>query len=139
MGDISAHFNLREFFSPNDTGGTFKARSPKPELLDTLEAIRNAVGKAIHIESGIRSAEHNRSLKGSAPDSAHLTGEAADIWVDGMSNKDLGRVIRTAYKAGKLPYLHYTYLIEGTSATRVHVGVDNKPRKSIWGKVYEKI
>ena len=102
MGDISEHFNLKEFFSQNDRGKTFKARAPKPELLDTLEAIRSATGKAVHIESGIRSVEHNRSLKGSAPDSAHLTGEAADIWVDGLSNRDLGRVIRSAYKAGKL-------------------------------------
>jgi uncharacterized protein YcbK (DUF882 family) len=136
MGDISEHFNLREFFSANDHGQTFKARAPRPELLDTLEAIRSAVKAPVHIESGIRSVEHNRSLPGSASDSAHLTGEAADVWVDGLSNADLGKVIRSLHAGGLLPYLRYTYLIEGTSATRVHVGVDTKPRKSIWGPGY---
>jgi hypothetical protein len=140
MGDISKNFDTREFFSANDRGQTFKARAPKPELLDTLEMIRKAVGKPVNIESGIRSVEHNRSLPGSAPDSAHLTGEAADIWVEGHSNFDLGRIIRQVlYNNGWLPYLRYTYLIAGTTNTRVHVGVDNKPRRSIWGKGYEKI
>jgi uncharacterized protein YcbK (DUF882 family) len=136
MGDISEHFSLSEFFSPNDRGKTFKTRKPRAELILTLEAVREALGKELRIESGIRSVEHNAGLKGSAGNSAHLTGEAADIYVSGMTNRQLGAVIRRLHGAGKLPYLEYTYLIAGNSNTRVHVGVDRKARKSVWGPGY---
>ena len=99
----------------------------------TLEVIRASVGKPVRIESGIRSVEHNARLPNSVPDSGHLTGEAADIWVDGMTSKQLGGVIRTLYSQERLPYLTYSYLVGGTS---VHVGVDKKSRKSIWGPGY---
>ena len=67
---ISENFSLDEFFSPNDKGETFRATEPKIELLATLEAIRGGLGRPLHIESGIRSVEHNAALPGSAPDSA---------------------------------------------------------------------
>jgi hypothetical protein len=137
MGNLSTNFDLDEFFSPNDKGRTWKAKAPKPELVLTLEAIRAAAGKPVHIESGIRSVEHNAKLKGSSKNSAHLTGEAADIWVDGVNNKQLGSVIRTLHAQGKLPHLAYSYLIKGTSNTRVHVGVDKYvKRRSVWGPGY---
>jgi len=133
---LSTNFSLNEFFSPNDKGTTWKTRTPKAELITALEIIRAAVNKPVHIESGVRSVERNTAI-GGAKSSAHLTGEAADIWVNGMSNKALGNVIRTLYTAGQLPNLAYTYLIVGTSNTRVHVGVDKgTKRSSIWGPGY---
>jgi uncharacterized protein YcbK (DUF882 family) len=133
---ISKYFKLQEFFSVNDKGKTFKAKTPTSELLSTLDAIREYLGKALYIESGIRSVEYNTKLSGSASNSGHLTGEAADIYVPGLTNKQLGLVIRTLYDKKLLPYLTYTYLITGSSATRVHIGVDRKNRKSIWGTGY---
>jgi len=135
-GDVSEHFNYDEFFSPNDKGPTFWTKLVKAELILTLEAIRREVDKPIRIESGIRSVEYNASLKGSAPNSGHLSGEAADIRVAGLSNKELGRIIRTMQEKGRLPYLRYSYLIAGSTNTSVHIGVDVKPRKSIWGSGY---
>ena len=135
MGDISKNFSLKEFFSANDKGKTFKAKQPTQALLDTLEAIRAEAGKEVFINSGIRSVEYNARLKGSSPNSGHLTGEAADIYVNGMSNRQLGAVIRQLHKSGKLPHLAYTYLIKDSNRA-VHVGVDKKKRASIWGAGY---
>jgi uncharacterized protein YcbK (DUF882 family) len=133
---ISENFRLPEFFSPNDRGKTFRVRTPKAELVLTLEAIRSAIGRELYIESGIRSVEHNAGLRGSSPKSGHLTGEAADIYTAGMTNRQLGAVIRGLHAQGKLPYLTYTYLITGSSGTRVHVGVDRQAYRSIWGAGY---
>lgn len=146
MGDLSANFSSHEFYSPRDKGATWKKKNgknikirpvPCNELIETLEAIRAAVGKPVNIESGIRSVEYNAALGGSSKNSAHLAGEAADIWVDGVNNRELGSVIRTLHSKGKLPHLAYSYLIRGTSSTRVHVGVDKHvKRRSIWGPGY---
>jgi uncharacterized protein YcbK (DUF882 family) len=137
VGDISKHFSLSEFFSPNDKGKTFKARKPEDKLLRLLEDIREGLGggKELRIESGIRSVEHNARQKGSAPNSEHLFGRAADIYVSGMTNKQLGAAIQELYRKGRLPDLSYSYLIKGTSNTRVHVDVGRK-RTSIWGPGY---
>jgi hypothetical protein len=49
-----------------------------PSLLAILEITRALFGKPIIIESGYRCPKHNKEV-GGVPDSAHLTGEAADI------------------------------------------------------------
>ena len=139
MGDLTTNFSLSEFLNKNDYGPTFKTKTPKAELVATLQALRDEIKMAIGIESGIRSVEHNKSVGGAAS-SAHLMGEAADIYVTGMKNTTLGRIIRVMYNQGRLPYLAYTYLIKGTSNTRVHVGVDlHVKRNSVFGDGYEKI
>lgn len=143
MGDLSKNFSEKEFYSPRDKGTTWKDRKgniikerplPSKELLLLLETIRTAVDKPMNIESGVRSIEYNASLSGSASSSAHLAGDAADIWVNGMSNKELGELIKKLDGCGALFYLAYCYLIKGSSNTRVHVGVDQYvKRKSKWG------
>ncbi len=55
----------------------------------------------------------------------------ADIQVPGMSNKDLGILVKQLYGMGKLPHLTYCYLINGGRS--VHVGVDKKPRSKVFG------
>lgn len=128
MGDLTEHFSRSELECRCGCG-LFNA---KGRLLSTLEAIRRAVGKSVHIESGCRCAEKNADV-GGKPDSGHLTGEAADIWVEGLSNRDLGVVIKDLHRRKLLPYLRYCYLIRGRTNTRVHVGVDEKPRRGVFG------
>lgn len=127
MGDLTAHFSRREFACPCCGQAGIRGR-----LLVTLETIREAVGSAVHIESGFRCPRHNAEV-GGKPNSGHVSGEAADIWVDGWDNAKLGALISRLYEAGDLPYLRFCYLIQGTSATRVHVGVDEKPRRRVFG------
>jgi uncharacterized protein YcbK (DUF882 family) len=126
MGDLSKNFSWREFACP--CCGLY-IKSTK--LIDTLQAIRDAIGKAILINSGTRCKEHNKEVGGVA-DSAHITGEAADIKVVGFTKSSLGEFIKAMHKKGKLPHLRYCYLISN-SKTAVHVGVDDKPRKSVFG------
>ena len=103
----------------------------KGRLLVTLEALRQSAGRALNIESGCRCEKKNAAISG-AKDSGHLTGEAADVWVAGLRNRGLGALVKDLYKRGSLPYLRYCYLIKGTSNTRVHVGVDDKPRNNVF-------
>lgn len=141
MGDLTEHFSKHELECSCKCG----LLNVKGRLLVTLEAIRSGVGKAVNIESGCRCTQKNKEAKGvqvsdpvrgaegDSQDSAHTRGEAADIWVAGLSNRELGLVIKALYKKGKLPYLRYCYLIQGTSNTRVHVGIDEKRRINIFG------
>ena len=108
MGDLSEHFSRKEFYSANDTGKTFKTEYVRPELLMTLEVIREALGKAITITSGVRSVEHNAGLSGSSPTSAHLYGAAADITVSTLGAAHIAECIKRLYNEKKLPYLAYT-------------------------------
>jgi uncharacterized protein YcbK (DUF882 family) len=134
MGDLSEHFSRKEFYSDNDKGKTFKTEYVRPELLMTLEAIREAIGKPITVTSGVRSVEHNAGLSGSSPASAHLYGAAADIAVSTLGSQHIAECVKRLVKEGKLPYLAYTYVI---SKTAVHVGVDQwTKRTSMFGKGY---
>ena len=86
MGDLSAHFSTREFRCR-------KNGKPCPycvgkadiddRLIDRLESIREFAGLPIQITSGYRCAKRNAELPDSSPNSAHLTGEAADFFVAG--------------------------------------------------------
>ena len=55
----------------------------KPELLDSLQALRDHVGVPVQVTSGTRCPAHNRAV-GGAPGSRHLVGEAADIVIYAM-------------------------------------------------------
>lgn len=80
------------------------------ELLDTLQIIRDALGKPIHITSGYR-CERLNQLVGGVPNSSHKRCWAADIYVDGMSAKELhywlwGFLIGRKMKFGQLIVEH---------------------------------
>ncbi len=74
MGDISEHFSRDEFRCKH----CGELVGPSPALLDYLESIREFSGFPVIITSGYRCPEHNASV-GGVPDSAHVTGEAADF------------------------------------------------------------
>jgi uncharacterized protein YcbK (DUF882 family) len=76
---LSAHFDESEFLCPDCGAGKGKI---SPALIETLEDIREFAGIPIQITSGYRCPTRNASV-GGKPDSAHLTGEAADFWVSG--------------------------------------------------------
>jgi hypothetical protein len=134
MGDLSEHFSRKEFYSANDKGKTFKTAYVRPELLITLETIREALNMPVHITSGVRSVEHNAGLSNSSANSAHLYGAAADITVSTLGAAHIAECVKRLIKEKKLPYLAYTYVI---TKTAVHVGVDQwTKRASMFGKGY---
>jgi uncharacterized protein YcbK (DUF882 family) len=76
MGDLSQHFSRHEF-ACRCCGKAVVS----PELIAPLEALRDRIGTLIHILSGYRCPEHNRTVGGVAS-SQHLLGRAADITTD---------------------------------------------------------
>ncbi|RBI69034.1 peptidase M15 [Roseovarius sp. TE539] len=72
-------------FSPAEIAcrGTGKLKL-HPEALDTLQALRDRLGKPLIVNSGYRSPEHNRAV-GGATRSKHMEGTAFDI---SMANHD---------------------------------------------------
>ena len=74
-----------------------------PELVRKLQGLRSAAGAPVNVISGYRCAGHNRECGGAA-NSYHLFGMAADIWLAGVSTRQLaelaerpvlGRLIRS--------------------------------------------
>jgi uncharacterized protein YcbK (DUF882 family) len=126
MGDLTKNFSSKELKCP--CCGLFKKNDSLALLLQT---IRDAIGRPVIINSGTRCTTHNKEV-GGVGNSAHLTGEAADIYVNGISNKQLGDAIKGLYRQAQLPMLEYCYLIKNSSRA-VHVGVDKKNRNSVFG------
>lgn len=73
MGDLSEHFNSGEFECP-----CCEKVHVDPRLISLLENARTLYHHPITISSGFRCPAHNAEV-GGLPNSAHLTGEAADI------------------------------------------------------------
>lgn len=86
---LSPHFRVREFHSEHDPSDLVKVDE---RLLTLLENIRNHVGKPVHLNSGYRSPEYNKTLKNASPRSQHCHGKAADIWVEGVTPKQIADI-----------------------------------------------
>ena len=86
---LSPHFRVREFHSKHDPCDEVIVDA---KLLTLLERIRNHVGKPVHINSGYRSPEYNRTLKNASPHSQHCNGKAADIWGEGVTPQQIADI-----------------------------------------------
>lgn len=93
---LSPHFILAEMIeSQTATRLQLKNRPNKTQIAalaklcqNTLEPLRNKLGKPVKISSGFRSPLVNRAVGGSV-NSQHMRGEAADIQVFDMSTQQL--------------------------------------------------
>jgi len=72
MGDLSCHFDKKEFQCPCCGKVIIKQK-----LIDKLEAIRNNINIPVIITSGYRCPKYN-ALIGGYRNSPHLTGDGAD-------------------------------------------------------------
>lgn len=86
---LSPHFKVKEFHSKHDPSDVVKVDE---RLLTLLERIRAHVGKPVHVNSGFRSPEYNATLKNASPRSQHCNGKAADIWVEGVTPKQIAEI-----------------------------------------------
>ena len=83
--NLSPHFSLQEL-TASDTAAKLNINNspPVPVLMNLsilasgLEQIRSLLGYPVHVNSGYRCPELNKTV-GGVPDSAHLSGFAADI------------------------------------------------------------
>lgn len=88
------------------------------QFLDTLQLLRDLVGKPVVITSGSRTPEYNKQI-GGVPDSQHLENRAADLKVDGMTPKEIADY---AVKAG----------FTGIGVYDKHLHVDTREVPSYW-------
>jgi uncharacterized protein YcbK (DUF882 family) len=77
---------------------------PDGKLLETLDLIREALGRPVTVTSGCRCPAHNKKV-GGVPDSNHTHGDAADIQCPGMSADSVWQAVMKLYRLGKLPLL----------------------------------
>lgn len=124
MGDMSRNYNRREFACKCGCGFD----EIKPELVNLLQIIRDRAVAPVFINSGCRCAKHNKAV-GGVPNSSHMGGYAADIYISGWGNVRLGDYIKRLYKQELLPQLKYCYRINGSTCTAVHVDVDNTKKR----------
>lgn len=119
---MTTNFNLLEFASKD--GADFPQEIVKNlyELAKNLEVIREFYDKPIKVNSGYRSPEHNKNIKG-APKSQHVQGKAADLVIEGVTPAELAKGIEVLIDNGKISeggigiYNSFThYDIRGTKA-----------------------
>ena len=142
MGDLTKNFSVSEYACKCGCG----LKYPAPALFRTLQEIRDWLERPVTIVSGWRCTKHNKDsgsrvlgnqgiYRGQCGDdtaSAHTHGEAADISAKGLSRMELYGAIVQMHQDGKLPELRYVYAIK-KSQGNVHIGVDVKARKSVYG------
>ncbi len=66
----------------------------KPNLLKVIKTVETHFGKPVIVTSGYRDPEHNRMV-GGAEESMHMSCDAADIQIDGVSKWDIASYIRS--------------------------------------------
>lgn len=67
-----------------------------------LQALRDFLGKPIHINSWFRCPTHNRNV-GGVSESQHLIGSATDIWVKDLNVDTLALMVLNAYRDSHIP------------------------------------
>lgn len=87
---ITEHFAVKEFACKDGTPIVFVDEW----LAAILEIARNKIKKPITITSGYRTVSHNEKV-GGAKYSYHTRGMAADIRADGVTPKELAKVLNS--------------------------------------------
>lgn len=116
-GKVSKHFRVREFASKD---GSDKVLIDD-DLVTLLENIREATGgKAVTINSGYRSPEHNKAV-GGVSNSQHVKGTAADIVVEGTDPLTVGQIAE-----------HFLNKKGGIGVYQTFTHVDTRTTRSRW-------
>ena len=87
---LSTNFKVKEFACSDGSDPIFISA----ELVNILQKIRTHFGKAVTINSGFRTASHNKAVGGAAY-SQHLYGMAADIVIKGIKPKEVAAYAET--------------------------------------------
>ena len=94
------------------------------KLANQLQALRNKIGKPIHITSGYRCEEYNERV-GGATRSQHLIGKAADIQVRSMQPSEVYDTIEEMIGKGDI-------LQAGLKAYNTFTHYDYRGRRARW-------
>ena len=93
---LTEHFSLEEMIKSQTGARKGIDNTPPPEVIESLKAlcenvlekIRIHFGRPVTVNSGYRGPKLNKAT-GGAKSSQHMTGQAADIEIAGISNKVL--------------------------------------------------
>jgi len=109
----TAHFNFSEFTSHDGSGfggghvGAAEVKENVRRLMWKLEALRHKAGdRAVTVNSGFRSVAYNNTVPGSATNSMHTYGTAADIVVSGLSTRSVYSIAETCGFSGLEAFTH---------------------------------
>lgn len=87
---LSTDFTVQEFACKDGSDPVFI----DTELVALLQGIRTHFGRPVTVNSGFRTAAHNKAV-GGVSDSQHCYGRAADIRVPGVSTEQLAAYAET--------------------------------------------
>ena len=99
---LTSHFELREFITSRKAREHGISNIPTEEAVanlrrlceNTLEPLRVALGKPVHITSGFRTKELNDLLAHASSSSQHMQGRAADFYVGEGTREELIKAFR---------------------------------------------
>ena len=89
---LSTNFKVKEFACKDGSDTVFI----NTELVELLQRVRTHFGKALNITSGYRTDAYNKKV-GGVTYSQHMYGSAADIYINGISPKDIYKYIDALY------------------------------------------
>ena len=118
---LSANFNSSEFDCHGS--GCCSSTLVDDKLVTYLQQIREHFGKPLNISSGYRCATHNKNV-GGATNSRHAKGQAADIYITGVTPAEIAKY---AESIGILGIGLYE-----TNSDGFFVHVDTRETKSFW-------
>lgn len=118
---LSANFNSNEFDCHGS--GCCSSTLVDDKLVTYLQQIREHFGKPVNISSGYRCATHNKNV-GGATNSRHAKGQAADIYITGVTPAEIAKY---AESIGILGIGLYE-----TNSDGFFVHVDTRDTKSFW-------
>jgi hypothetical protein len=118
---LSANFDSSEFDCHGS--GCCSSTLVDDKLVTYLQQIREHFGKPVNISSGYRCATHNKNI-GGATNSRHSKGQAADIYINGVTPAEIAKY---AESMGILGIGLYE-----TNSDGFFVHVDTRETKSFW-------
>ena len=118
---LSTNFNSSEFDCHGS--GCCSSTLVDDKLVTYLQQIREHFGKPVNISSGYRCATHNKNI-GGATNSRHSKGQAADIYITGVTPAEIAKY---AESIGILGIGLYE-----TNSDGFFVHVDTRETKSFW-------
>ena len=96
---MTNNFSLKEFESKDGSKMPSDVYLNIVKLVGQLQFLRDYTGRAITVNSGYRSPEHNAKI-GGVKNSQHLLGKAADITIEGLKPAEVYRLINELIDMG---------------------------------------
>jgi len=124
MGDISRHFNRKDFDCKCGCQMPPEVLSNVLILVKQLQALRDALDWPIIVNSGYRCVAHNKAIGGKA-NSQHLLGKAADIRAELLVPEDIRDTIEVFIDDGIM-------LQGGLGLYKTFVHYDIRKKRARW-------